>query len=293
MAGGIFSYTNLVDLATTTLAAGTGVTYQASLPLSNLKDHRVSNKARTTNTTNHMKFTLDFGTSQQIKCIALMGMNFAQNFVADTAPALNAVVIVAGYSNVSPTGFEVGTEVVQYSDWSPRAIPPIVAYSPNNGAGFNVRYVNIETYWLLDTGVTYYEAGRLWVGNAIVLPGGVEEGWQQTIKDNSSIVRSRGGQIYSDIRARYRSLRIEASLLSQAQAIGDYSNLQLNFQEMFLNAGNNSEVLVIPRSGANSSFADNQLNSRLASYGVFTQEPVITNLPGNNYKVQMEIADSL
>jgi hypothetical protein len=299
-AGAYFSYKNYVDYST--LSAFNSQTYVAALPLTNLQDHRLSKRARTSGSlSNTFGVGIDmtaiptaFGLAVPVKVVALCGLNFAN---ADPLPTQNTISFNINFSNVSIGATDVGTITTgTVIDNSPSGMPANLFVVVNGNTGFTCKYISITASWSNTS--TFYEAGRLWIGDAIVLPLAVEEGWTQTIKDLSIIQRSRGGQIYSDIRQRYRSTRIEVRNVQRPQvfAASAGASAQLpTFQEMFLNMGVSTEGLIIPRSQLNTSFASDNyaFMNHTGIYGVFATQPTIINTSGDSYNISMEFDESL
>lgn len=283
MAGALFSFENFADSAT--LSSTTGIV--ASLPLSNLKDRRIALKARTTNILSGFNINADLLSPKKVRILGLIGANVTKSVDA----GINVVV------TASNTGFGVAPLILDESffvnDRFPYGINPSLFAIINSGQGVTARYWELTYFWNT-VGFNYYEAGRLWVGDGILLPDGVENDWSQTIKDPSTISRSRGQQVYADVKQRYRKLNFSLGSLSKKIVFGDpdVSPMPLHFQQMFLTAGVTGEVLVIPRCG-NNSVDENQFINRTAAYGVFSEEHTVRKEPGDNYSVNLSIEECL
>lgn len=291
--GAYFSYTNLADYAT--LSAFNLQTYVAALPLTNLQDHRLSKKARTAGSlANGFSVGLDLTGgvfTVNTKIVALCGLNFIFNPPRELS---NTLSVTINFSNVSIGSTDIGQYTFSsVSDNTPQGMPANIFVVVNGNSGFTARYISINFNWSSGS-ITYMEAGRLWIGDAIVQPLSIEEGWQQTIKDLSTIQRSRGGQIYADIKQRYRNTKLEIKQVPRASIYPLQGAPTLNFQEMFLNAGMSSEVIVIPRSNTGFNQQDCLVfQNHTGIYGVFAQNPSIVNLPGDLYNLSMEFDESL
>lgn len=292
--GAYFSYLNYVDYAT--LAAYNSQTYQAALPLSNLQDHRVSKKARTSGSlANHFALSVDLtpiaSGGMPVKVIGLCGMNWPFFTPREAGVTLNFTL---NFSNVSIGATDIGqATLTNILDIVPAGMPCNMFIAVNGNTGFTSKFISMDISWT-SSGLSFFEAGRLWVGDAIVMPAAIEEGWQQTIQDLSTIQRSRGGQIYSDIRQRYRNTKIEIKQVQRTSIFAPQGINLPNFQSMFLNAGMSSEVLVIPRSNINNSDLESAcFMNHTGVYGVFAQKPVISNVSGDIYNLSMELDESL
>lgn len=288
--GAYFSYKNYADTAA--LSAYNSQTYQAALPLANLQDHRLSKKARTTGTTHGFAVGIDLNAVRNTKVVALCGLNFSSN---DPAYSSNALVYTVTFSNTAIGSTDVGQfQETGYLENTFSGMPPNVFIVPNGNAGFTARYLSVVATWS-QSGGAYFEAGRLWVGDAIVLPGAVEEGWSQTIQDLSTIQRSRGGQIYADIRQRYRNTKIDVKSVPRQTIFPLANSGYATFQEMFLNAGMSTEIVALLRSslGTGTPEDDYSFMMHTGVYGVFSQKPSVTNSAGDNYNISMELDESL
>lgn len=81
--------------------------------------------------------------------------------------------------------------------------------------GKNAQYWRID---LSDTGLDYYEAGRLFIGPAWSPSVNYSYGWRQGYTDLSKRSRSRGGQTYVDSNRTYRYFAVTFDYLTKEEA---------------------------------------------------------------------------
>jgi len=288
MAGAFFSFLNKFDTATVTDQLGN---ISPSLPITNLKDRRLALKARTT--TKFFTIRVDFGIQKKIDVIGILSTNSKKTTYDQQTLDLNSISVKA--SNVSPGGTDVLNPISStiFTDNPPQWMPRNFFWPINISGvvGKTARYWEISV--TIDTTDSYYEIGRIWMGEAIQWEA-VDAEWSLTIKDASTLIRSRGQQVYADVKQKYRKLNISVSSVSQKWMFGDVNNnpTNLDFQNMFFTSGITGEVLVLPRTGDDTT-QSRQFMSRTGIYGVIAEEQTIRKIPGDNYSVDLSIEECL
>lgn len=141
-----------------------------------------------------------------------------------------------------------------------------------------VRYLRILPQWTPRDGAPYYEAGRLWIADALVLPDEVDGNWEFSVRTRGSTADSFGGQTYADKRKMQRVLQLSATNVSTEIAYG-FADDALSaadvpsLQDMMLHAGNGSgsEVMVLIRNYGAPASASIWMR-RLGIYGHLTDD---------------------
>lgn len=287
MAGALFSFDNYADSATITSTSS----IEPALPLLNLKDRRIALKCRTVNKLTAFNIRVDFGAFKQIKLISLLGFNMTSTGFFLSSFSCSITASSTGFG-VAP--FSYNQPSVGIIDRPPIGMPVNFFHAVNGGAGATGRYWELNfTFGNFDS---YYQAGRLWMGDGILIPEGVDNEWAQTIRDPSEITRSRGQQVYANGKAKYRQTSVRLSPVTRDVMFGEVPPLAIsmerNIQEMLFIAGRTGEVIVIPRIGDGSN-VENQFVNRTGMYGVFSDEPTIRKLAGDNYSVDLSIEECL
>lgn len=231
----------------TTLSGGS---WSASLPLSNLKDRRISKRARSTDATlasTLFQFTTD--KSRIINVIAVVGHNLTTDakyrIRGNTSASFSSPLYDSGWQDVwsdMANAIYGGLEWEADSFWSWKMDSEEAAFYP--GIAFNVLsgIINYQ-YWQIefsDTGNPngYVEIGRLFVGNSWQPTYNASFGWALGYEDESLVEESLGGAEYYDNRPKFRVLKFGLDYLTASEA----TTTALGISRML---GITDEVLVI------------------------------------------------
>lgn len=227
-----------------------GGSWQATLPLNNLKDRRLSKLARSTNDdAASTKFDLDFGQTRAIGVLALIAHNMSASatirIYGDDAADFATPIYDSGVRDVWAAGI-IPLELLEWEDdnfW-------LGTVSQEAVAGFKAPYVFVLPssqnlrYWRVEITDTanpsgYVQVGRVYIGSS----------WQPTIdraygaslgyEDTSAIEASLAGEEFFDVRRRRRTHRFELSFMSQTEFLDRVLELQ-RLQ------GVTGEVLIVP-----------------------------------------------
>lgn len=236
---------NRIDTATLS-----GGSWLGTLPLSNLKDRRLSKLARSTDdSTTNTKFTMDFGTARSVGVVALIAHNLSSTstvrIYGDDASDFTTPVYDSGNIEVWPSGV-IPQELLEWEDdnfW-------LGTVSQEAVAGFNAPFVHIPSsaqvlrYWKVEITDTsnpdgYVHIGRVFIGSAWRPTIGRSYGASISYEDTSVIEASLSGEEFFDVRRRRRTHNFELGFLSQTEAYDRVLDLQ-RIQ------GVTGEVLIIP-----------------------------------------------
>ena len=126
-----------------------------------------------------------------------------------------------------------------------------------------------------------FEIGHLWVGPALVWSGasaGVDRDWRKGTVDPSPVIRPRGGSFAAREYPRRRTLDVQKSLLTYAQAHGDSSSPSaLSLDQFSEEAGVSRPVIVIPRDTSEHTLQKQSI------YGLVRGEPPSIGHQGGDY----------
>jgi len=190
------AYINLADSATITASSSAPL-----MPASRLQYPHVSRKWRGVNGTGEA-LIVDLGSAQSIDTVALIGLNLTLAGQARVRVSSSDATGVAGnlYDN--------GAGVTGLVD---PAYGYLVVLLPSPVTG---RYVRID---VLDSSLSYVEAGRLYIGKRFTTTYNFAPGWQDGRVDTSRKTVSRGGQTYIDVNVSYRTVDISFEWLTLAE----------------------------------------------------------------------------
>lgn len=266
-----FTYRNLAD----GVALG-GATSIAGFPLSNMQVRQLSTVARISLLSQAV--TMDFGTPVRPDVVAMLGTN---------ATMINSYMRI-GYSTDGTAWTDVNSPTV--SDSGARSLPRnLYATAPVPAA---YRYWRVAPAWQRVGNAGYYELGRLWFGNAIVVDNGVDGDFEMDFTDPGTLTASSGGQMYENPRPRLRVLRCNVSAVSALAAYGFPDGAAAasdvpSFQGMQLEAGTTGEVIVIPRSRSSLWMQRTAIYGHVDSGG----RVAIRKIAGDNYNVSATIIE--
>lgn len=174
----------------------------SSLPANNLTDAQVSKPWRTA-TAGPPTLVVDIRGTKNVGVIALVRTNLT--------PAATIRVRASNSDPEALTGlvYDSGTVSARID----RRYGMLVHVLPSGGR--NAQYWRIS---LADTGIDYYEAGRLFIGPAWSPGVNYSYGWRQGLIDLSKRTRARGGQTYVDRNRQYRYFSVTFDYLTKAEA---------------------------------------------------------------------------
>lgn len=234
MAGAIISYRNDVDPAV--LSGGA----TAEFGLANLKVRALSTVWRN-NVAGATPLVVDFGAPKVIRLFAMANTN--ARFDAVNATKIEYSANGSAWTDTGVQWAREGQQPAKAKDLAGM----LLAVLP----GINARYWRITPAWARVDGATYYEAGRLWLGDAIVIPEGVEAGWSRGFTDAGRLDFAAGLEAYEDPRPRARAISFSFSLLPPETAYGftedaASSGATPSFDGLQMEAGLTGEVIAVP-----------------------------------------------
>jgi hypothetical protein len=220
-------YGNLVDSATLT-----GGSWEASLPLSNLKDSRLALVARTTAaTTTAGTISIDLGTEKRIRAIGLVNHNL------NTAATIR--VLAGTTSGFTSATYNSGAVLA----WPSGTTSEEMTYARPTWA---LALDSTARYWRIEITNNSNPAGFLQVGRLFISGGFVPSINYATsavlnYETDTSFEKSLGGAEFASIRPLRRVMRFSFAALPHAEAFG--SALEITRQ-----SATHREVLIIPDS---------------------------------------------
>jgi hypothetical protein len=186
------AWINLADSGTITASGALGLA-----PASRLQNQHVARKWRVNTTTANI--VVDLGASVSMDTIALMGVGGV------VAPTFRFRVSTVDTTGAAGDAYDSG---VIASLWSADYLPVIrLITSPVVG-----RYVRID----VTGGVSYIEAGRLFVGLRSQFSINFQAGWERMWNDSSIRTIGRSGQSFYDLRDMYRTLNLTMDFASES-----------------------------------------------------------------------------
>jgi hypothetical protein len=243
---------NLADDATVT----SSITMSGTRPLTELKKPFLAGLARTVTgvSTGSTEWVLqiDLGSDKSIDLIALYGINSAGAYVA-YATGGNAAS--ASYTDVELTGnVSYGSGSSDVAAFGAEIVLPLASAQI-------VRYIELAVRWSTASGITYYDARRLWIGPALRMSraASIESGFE--IVDRGSVTRSRGERVFASPRKPHKLHQIALRGMSQSEAIGTESTAATNVQKYLADVGLSGEIIILP------TLADQHRIHRMGAYG--------------------------
>lgn len=280
----LLSYRNLADAAPS--VTGSAV---ANFPLSNLLTRQLSSTWRADTSVNP-EILVDLGADAgAARVIALLGTNRAG---PDTGGADMYVFGSADGASWSPLAMPSGPDDTGVPDL-PRNVITIVEDAFM--AGFP-RYLRIIPRWIPVDGASYFEAGRLWIGDALVLPDECDGNWELSVVDSGRADESASKQVYINRGKRQRVLRMAVTLMPTEVAFGFSEGATSatgvpSMQDLMHHVGATGEVLALIRNGANA--ANAAIWARRAGiYGRLSGDSLtIRHDDGPNYSTNLSIIE--
>ncbi len=152
----------------------------------------------------------------------------------------------------------------------------------------DARYVKIETPAF---GGDYIEAGRLWIGDALVVPYGADANWTIGTHERGSVDESAGLEVYPSAKPRGRELRLSFTALDESWAFGvpeDGGTTVTDvpsFQDLHTHVGAIGEVIAMPRT-------DWIWPRRIGIYGRLSDDSLsIRHVAGPVYSTSMRVIE--
>jgi len=218
MANMILGFPNLIDDATLS-----GGSWEASLPLANIKDRRLSKVARSTNdNTSSTKFDIDLTRDRAIKLICLVKNNFSRD--------VTYRVYGSAVSNFATTVYDSGElaawEAIYESldlEWEDDAFwdgKPTIEYLENLAETSSLNLIHIldnatlARYWRVEIYDTtnsdgYVQIGRVFISTQWQVTNNILYGASLGYETNTSVDESLDGTEYFDVRTAYRNFKFE------------------------------------------------------------------------------------
>lgn len=238
-------FPNRIDSATVS-----GGSWLSTLPLSNIKDRRLSRLARSTNATlANTIINLDLGSAKTVGAVALITHNLSASALVrvrgDDAADFATPLYNSGWLNAWPSGV-IPQALLEWEDdnfW-------LGTVSSEAIAGYQSPYINlIDTrpvlrYWRIEISDTsnpsgYVQVGRVFIGDTWTTTYNPSYGAGLGTEDSTGIESSMGGEEYFDISKRYRVHRFSLNALTPTEA---YTRV-IDMQKL---AGVSGELLIIP-----------------------------------------------
>lgn len=277
----IIAYRNLADGAELSGPSLPG------FPLQNLQERSLGTVWRASGST--ASITIPLGSWARVRCVALLGIN---SIPGGTAPILK----VEGSFN--GTVFTDLGEVYDLDRGCPD-LPRSAIWAdpegwtgPEGGFTPDQRRVRITCQWPRPDGSTWWQAARLWVSDALVLPDGFDGQWVLRWADTGRVAELPGAA-YPDVGVRRRELTARMSLIGPEIAFGADESYAPGFgpapvpslQDMFDHVGATGNVLVLPR-------LEQHWRRRLGIYGRLTPESLgIEQLSGSTYASDLTVIE--
>lgn len=237
-------FPNRVDAATVS-----GGSWQSTLPITNIKDRRLSRLARSANAVLASTIiNLDLGAAKTVGAIALVTHNFSASALVrirgDDAADFSTPLYDSGWVNVWPSGV-IPQELLEWEDdnfW-------LGTVSAEALAGYQAPYINLMEskpvlrYWRIEINDTsnpsgYVQLGRIFIGDVWTVSANYSYGAGLSAEDQTQVESSIGGEEYFDVRKRFRVHRYDLEYLNTQEA---YSRVI----DMYKLAGISGEILVV------------------------------------------------
>ena len=230
MSNVFLAYQNRTDQATLT-----GGTWQASLPLANLKKRLLSQVARSTNATKAAtQFTAQISQVKFIRTVSLCRHNLgttAKVRVRLVNTSTTTTVYESGWQDAWPAIWNTVDLEWEFDNWwdgRPSA-DDIASYPSNhiviagNGAMANQIIVEIDDE---DNTSGYVQIGRLFIGSGFQPGENMAYGASLSWESRTNVQEAESGAEWFDQKAAFRVARFELPILSEAEAMGGVFELQ-------------------------------------------------------------------
>jgi hypothetical protein len=264
MANLLLGYVNYADAATLS-----GGSWEATLPLSNLQQPRLSRVARSTDATlASTKFDIDMGaTPLVVELLGIMGHNMTQvaQFRLTGGATPGATTFDTGWQDVWGAVYGLWDRPFETYDWySGRITAADAALYPMKGL-VPLGSIYLHRYWRVEISDTanpdgYVDLTRLWFGPlwqpTINYDWGAALAWQP--RDRALVARS--GARFAERLQPQRVFRFVLHELSDQEAFGRVLDLARQL-------GSEGEVLVIPDIDDFANAHRRNILGRISSYG--------------------------
>lgn len=217
-------------------------------------------------------FRVDLGAVRQICTLGLVGMNGQTSAIFLLGSSAHGNDILdSEYGSVaySPDwGFPFGAGV-----W----------VHPAAGTPWSARHLKVRVDIL--GGPTYVDMRRLWVGGGLILPDGVDTGWEVGFEDGSYSERTDEGGVSVDERQRWRKLSAARTLLTEQEAIGGGSGLPPGLFSQLATVGRSKEIVAATRARYGTADDDFRLRYFNTVYGQLTNWQPLQSRRGQRFGV--------
>lgn len=247
MANLTIGFPNRIDAAT--LSGGSWLT---ALPLTNIKDRRLSRLARSSgDAIAQATINIDLGAAKTVGAFALVTHNISAvgkvRLRGDDDAGFASPLYDSGWLNCYPSGV-IPISLLEWEEdnfW-------LGTVSNNAIAGYQSPYVltipakPVLRYWRIEIDDTsnpdtYIQIGRIFIGDAWETEFNYSFGSGLGNEDTTEIESSLGGEEYFDIRKTYRVHRLQLKYLSNDEGYARF----LDMQRL---AGVSGEILLVPDS---------------------------------------------
>lgn len=265
----IITYRNLADDATIT------ATTESGYPVENLQVRQLSTKCRvSTPTFSPVTIEVELTEQKDIKLVGLLSCVGMSRLIS----------VSTSVDNVT------WTPDIDYSSAFDQGVPglPFNAFAVLDASQTFAKYLRIKVAQA-EPSDSYAAIGRLWVGDAIVVPFGANSDWSIATRERGTVDESSGLEVYPSAKPRGRELRMSFSPLDVALAFGPdgggYYLDRPSFQDLHTHAGAIGEVIALPRS-------TDLWPRRLGVYGRLTDDSLtIRHLAGPNYATETRVIE--
>lgn len=219
------------------------------MPLSNIKDRRLSRVARsTTASLVDTIINIDLGKARAVGAVALITHNLSATALVrvrgDDDAGFASPLYDSGWLNAYQSGV-IPPELLEWEDdnfW-------LGTVNAETIAGYQSPYINmidsrpVLRYWRIEINDTtnpyvYVQIGRVFIGDVWTVSANYSFGAGLGMEDQTQIETSLGGEEYFDVRKRYRVHQFDLEYLTESEG---YSRI-IDMQKL---AGVSGEVLIV------------------------------------------------
>lgn len=163
-----------------------------------------------------------------------------------------------------------------------------------NGDGLTFTSYKIQFRENARVSLVDVKIGRIWIGNAVEIPNGVDADWTFGIAEAGHVAVSRGGQAYANRAQVLKTLSVNLSgeALDARQAFGigvttspeGIRHASDWLSDAAITCGEQGNIIVVPRS-------DGDWPMRTAVYGRVTGPIRITHVAGDYYQSSIDVVE--
>lgn len=241
-------------------------------------------------------FPISSTSRAQIRCIGILGVE-----PAEVSRGEEGSVYVQGQLPDSTWEDVAAMDILRRSSDPPHGpINRFVTAPWDNPAVLNYRQYR---FWLRKTdgdGLEVpFQFGGLWLGNAVVLPDGVDAQWQTSVHDPGGIDFSRGGQAYARMSEKMRMMRVSITGMDDFTAYGlgaitdpwarQLQPAWLSDAQMYL--GTTRPCVLIARETPGDGLGDQSWINRSSIYGHLASPIVIRHTAGPYFSTDIEVIE--